>query len=184
MNPEPDGKRHGYSGDPIIARSLKEWHLSLDQLWNEEGDVDGTKGASQRYESKTLHRKPINFEVFPRDWGTEVLMYVWWAGWENIEVKSLGNGFSVTMDLGPERRIISETNEPRMLGGVWYTYYKNRSLKDLEQPELRLEGSILRMLFAGVRLPKAYGGGGGGVNPLFVGGIPEDYDYEAEEGTS
>lgn len=94
------------------------------------------------------------WDMFPRELGTEVLAYVWWAKWDDIFVMSLKDGFIMVIDLGEKRRTMVEPKRYIEIGGRWFNRYHNHDgLPPLPDPEVRLEGSLLHVMFRGVEIP-------------------------------
>ncbi len=123
---------------------------------------------------RNLRRTPLVFDIFRRSGSTEVLAYVWWADWDDIDVKSTGDGFTIRIDLGPKREVEIRPNSTWMLGGQWQVLYKQKGLANLPEPALQIEDSILHLLFEGVVIHnRDHTWGGGSVKDLQGEGLIE-----------
>jgi hypothetical protein len=105
--------------------------------------------------NKSYHdvtRNQFVMDMFKRPWGTEFMVHVWWAGWDDIIVETFDGGFLVDIDLGSERDVETEPNSYLKVGGRWYLYYYFRGLS-LPDPELGLDKNVFHLHFADVDLP-------------------------------
>ena len=142
---------------------LDRGHLEdLERLIREDdGSMTATARMKLRQVRDTIGRAdfhdrtetPLVFDIFERDWGTEVRVFVWWAEWEGVRVTTFPSGFLIEIDLGPKRDIKMSKEFTMVLGGRHYIYYRQEGMDGLPRPKVQLKNRFLQLGFRGFVIP-------------------------------
>jgi hypothetical protein len=118
-----------------------------DRLFREEMREEG----KIPYHDRIHHR--IICDYFRREWGTEVLFYVWWVGFEAIDARPLEKGFIIMVDLGPEEETLVGDRSINVGGRYYFLYWCEDLVTSVPAPELSLDGGVLSAKFYGMEIP-------------------------------
>jgi hypothetical protein len=106
-----------------------------------------------RHDFNDRTENPFVFDIFEKEWGTEVRVFVWWAEWDGIRVTPFSSGFLIEIDLGPKRDIKMSKNFTMVLGGRHYIYYRQKGMDGLPRPKVQLKNKFLQLGFRGFVIP-------------------------------
>jgi hypothetical protein len=127
----------------------KDYRLTRKQRKSREEEHEY---ANVPYHDRIHHR--LIWDIFRREWGTEVLVYVWWVGRDAIVARPLEGGFIIVFDLGPEQEVLVGERTVTA-GGRWYCLYWGEDADiDVPEPELGLEEGVLSAKFYGFEIPE------------------------------
>jgi hypothetical protein len=91
----------------LIDRQLADEPLEDPRMLEDlKGILPKVNEARQDQDYHDLNRATLIYDIFTRSWGTEVLVYVWWAKWDDVAVRVIEDGFEVEVDLGKDRDVL------------------------------------------------------------------------------